>query len=154
MPNPSGRDDFIVARSGSKLSAGGLPDEGSFVPSYHWACAIDDFDGGYDLLVRSVDLFPVASLQRTIQQWISGCELKYEAPAVFHTALVTQNDGHRLEKRTMGVTLPELEKCGFTANQLLQIFKKSFHSSLSFTSGSLMREHTERLTLSDLGLTT
>ncbi len=152
MPHPSGHDDFIVARSNSNLDVNGIPDEASFVPSYHWACAIDDFDGGYDLLVRSVDLFPAAHLQRSIQRWLGGVDSNFEPPAVFHTALVTQDDGHRLEKRTCGVTLPELEKRGFTAEKILQIFSASFHTSLALSRGDLMREQPEQLTLVDLGL--
>jgi len=102
--------------------------------------------------LRSVDLFPAASIQRAIQGWLNGRDLNYEPPAIFHTALVTQDDGHRLEKRTRGVTLPELEKRGITAEKLLEIFARSFHSPLPFTCGSLMREQPEQLKLADLGL--
>ncbi|HVK60216.1 MAG TPA: glutamate--tRNA ligase family protein, partial [Bdellovibrionales bacterium] len=56
MPLESGIQDFIVARTSPQLSENGASDRASFTPSYHWACAIDDFDGRYDWIVRSSDL--------------------------------------------------------------------------------------------------
>lgn len=134
MSNESGQDDFIIARTDTA---------GDFVPSYHWACAIDDFDGDYELIVRSQDLQSALKPQRAVQEWLA---LKGEAktqtqpwPAAFHTSLVVQNDGHRLEKRTNGVTLDELlnyfgksyrateaEAC----SMILNIFAQSFELSV------------------------
>ncbi len=130
MNDESGRDDFIIARSGHVLDASGVPDESTFVPAYHWACAIDDHDGGYDLLVRSADLAPAAPVQRAIQSWVGRLEGSSCEPAVFHTSLVVQDDGHRLEKRTRGVTLEELGAKGIHAAKLTQIFEQSFDSTL------------------------
>jgi len=164
MPQESGREDFIVARSGIELNTDdGLPIEATFVPAYHWACAIDDFDGHYDLLVRSADLKPAVRVQRAIQTWLSEREVpltrqprpEWVSPAVFHTSLITQNDGHRLEKRTHGVTLPELRAGGMSPSRLLQCFERSFDPSLltaTLVPGALLQEREASRTLADLGL--
>jgi hypothetical protein len=100
----------------------------SFTPAYHWACAIDDYDGRYGLLVRSWDLGPAAPLQRAIQSWVGVFEGQVSVPSLFHTSLVVQNNGHRLEKRTRGVTLSDLSISGPQA--LLSAFERSFDLSL------------------------
>ena len=95
---PSGRDDFLVGRG-----EGDAPER--FVPSYHWACAIDDSDGGYSWVVRARDLAAAGPLQREVHAWLRPTVFP---PSIVLTALVTADDGSRLEKRTAGVTLPEL----------------------------------------------
>jgi glutamyl-tRNA synthetase len=112
----SGAQDFIIGRS--LLNSNDLLE---FQPAYHWACAIDDIDGNYDLLVRSWDLESAEPLQRMIQNWMLSEGLtQHSPPPVFHTALVTQNDGHRLEKRTRRITLDEL----LTAHTLQNIVEQ------------------------------
>lgn len=121
----AGTNDFIVART---PAADDLRLE-SFVPAYTWACAIDDYDGGYELLVRAYDLEHVVEQQRAIGRLV-GLREKHgfrPMPAVYHTALVTREDGGRLEKRTQGVTLAELVAAGHSAEQLLEAFKQSFN---------------------------
>jgi glutamyl-tRNA synthetase len=108
--------DFLVAHTDRAE-----PDEASFVPAYAWSCSIDDADGGYSLLVRAWDLESSAEPQRQVQRWM-GAGL----PAIFHTALVTRDDGHRLEKRTQGITLPELAKRGLGPEELVRRFEASF----------------------------
>jgi glutamyl-tRNA synthetase len=149
MPREDGHDDFIVARTDS------IDDSASFTPAYHWACAIDDFDGAYDLIVRSADLAPALPLQRAIQGWIARAE--GNPPVVtraFHTSLVTQDDGHRLEKRTLGVTLPELYAAGWDEVKLWRAFEKSFDRTLLaedvFGSQGVAGESMATLRLSDL----
>lgn len=114
----SGAQDFIVART----TVEGL----GFTPAYHWACAIDDYDGNYGMLVRAWDLASAAIQQRAIFGWLSSIETARDYPSIYHTALVTDNDGHRLEKRTKGVTLAELEAQGRDAGWLIQRFESSF----------------------------
>jgi len=153
MPDSTGHDDFIIARSGVALDSKGLPAETTFVPAYHWACAIDDFDGGYELLVRSIDLAPAAGLQRAIFSWLASREGARPWPALFHASLIVQDDGHRLEKRTQGVTLPELAARGLTGNKIMQMFSKSFDQKLwsdSVANGALLRETRETIRLTDL----
>jgi glutamyl-tRNA synthetase len=112
MDDESGRADFLVARTV----------DAEFVPAYAWACAIDDLDGGHALLVRAWDLEPALAPQRAIQRWLSQSPL----PAVFHAALVTRDDGARLEKRTRGVTLSELAAAGVTPAELVRRFERGF----------------------------
>ena len=137
--DPSGEKDFPVART----------DRGAFTPSYHWACAIDDADGDYALLVRANDLATATPLQRKIQNWMG---LK-RFPAVFHTSLVVSEDQQRLEKRTRGVTLKDLEGQGLTPDDLVQLFKKSFSpSAQEFSREKIFAESASTLTLTQLGL--
>jgi glutamyl/glutaminyl-tRNA synthetase len=147
--DPSGAHDFIVARTT-------VGESSSFVPSYHWACAIDDYDGAYDMLVRAADLRSATDIQRKIQSWLSRQEGRPELwPAVFHTSLVVQNDGHRLEKRTAGVTLGELKKQGWTAQKLVELFEKSFrgHEPQGLLHyGEISGEPADSLTLEELGI--
>ncbi len=130
MPLTSGGEDFIIARSGAQLDSSGLPSRESFVPAYHWACAIDDFDGAYELLVRSVDLQSAARLQRAIHDWMGDLEGHRETPSVFHTSLIVDNSGHRLEKRTLGVRLEELLAAGTSTSELIASFARSFDDSV------------------------
>lgn len=149
--DPSGREDFIVARSGLALDRDGIPEVSSFVPAYHWACAIDDFDGGYELLVRAIDLASAAPLQRAIQTWLGGPTACL--PALFHTSLVVRNDGHRLEKRTRGVTLPELKQVGFSVEKIVLSFSVTFafEADRVFAPGETASEENPSLTISQLG---
>jgi glutamyl-tRNA synthetase len=144
--DPSGAQDFIVARA--------KPDLSDFVPSYHWACAIDDFDGAHRLLVRAWDLEHVIALQRLIHAWVgkvSGGSRPY--PAVFHASLVVANDGHRLEKRTRGVTLDELFAAGWSAEKILGKFQESFIFTHPETlqPGAVLGETAREVKLEELG---
>lgn len=127
-PDESGRGDFIVARSARKLGPSGLPDAASFVPAYNWACAIDDYDGAYDVLVRAWDLEHVIPQQRAIHSLLSRLEGERPVPAVFHCALITDGSGRRLEKRTPGVTLEELAARGLVPLELVERFRASFRT--------------------------
>lgn len=111
----SGHHDAIIART----DASG----GHFTVGYHLACAIDDADGDYHALVRAWDLAPVDEIQNEIRSWCLGSP---DLTRVFHTALVTRDDGGRLEKRTQGVTLEELQTRGVTVSQILKSFELSF----------------------------
>lgn len=114
-PDPSGADDILVARTANLQ-----PEITDFIPSYQWACSIDDLLDGHRLLIRAWDLESSVLPQRLIQGWLIESSKKLSPllpelsqprlfPAVFHTALVTQSDGSRLEKRTPGVTLEDLD---------------------------------------------
>jgi glutamyl-tRNA synthetase len=144
----SGHHDFIVARTSDVVA-----DEPSFVPAYHWACAIDDYDGNYRLLVRAWDLATSTPLQREIQAWIArntGGEAR--VPAVFHTSLIVQNDGQRLEKRTAGVTLEELREQGRNSAWILAQFRASFAADRVFpAAGTVLGELRHEISLSELG---
>ena len=130
----SGKQDFLVARTRvvPAPDLGGLfaeenADSAGFIPGYNWACAIDDADGGYAWLVRAWDLAHVASQQRLVQRLLKGPD--FAGPLIYHCALVTANDGTRLEKRTRGVTLPELQARGLSSGELTRRFARSFTDS-------------------------
>lgn len=118
----TGHHDAIVARTKA--------DGSGFSPGYHWACAIDDADGDYHVLVRAWDLAPVERIQGEIRSWIQTSTRDEPdfplLPLVFHTSLVTRSDGGRLEKRTQGVTLAELHARGLTDAELVSKFAASF----------------------------
>jgi glutamyl-tRNA synthetase len=141
-----GEQDFIIGRTDAT--------QGDFQPAYQWACAIDDFDEGHRLLVRAFDLAHVVSAQRQIQKWLNALEsADRESPAVFHAALVTSNDGHRLEKRTCGVTLQEILQSDVTLEEIRSRFEKSFDSHLigNFRQSLIWGEPSNQLTLREIG---
>jgi glutamyl/glutaminyl-tRNA synthetase len=105
-------------------------DVAGFEPAYHLACAIDDSreDPTHRLLVRAWDLADATPVQREIRRaWRESRGLTCGTPpSVFHTSLITTDAGSRLEKRTRGITLPELEAHGLPPASLLLLFSKSF----------------------------
>lgn len=138
--------DVLIARAVRGPDA--MPVEESFQPAYHWACAIDDSVGRYSLLVRAWDLAGAARAQRAIQQWFAPDR---SPPAVFHTSLVVQDDGHRLEKRTQGVTLAEWVASGRSPASLLRAFQATFDESLrSFSEEDPYGETARSLSVSRL----
>ncbi|HEX5036863.1 MAG TPA: glutamate--tRNA ligase family protein [bacterium] len=149
-----GHEDFVVARSGTAVNAAGIPERATFVPAYHWACAVDDHDGRYDLLVRAWDLEPAAAQQRLIMKCLALLEKKEaKPPAVFHASLVTANDGSRLEKRTLGVSLKELLAKGETPEALIAKFQASFTGDWkAFQPEKVFGETQKTMTLHDLSL--
>lgn len=139
----TGHHDCIVARTNL---AGD-----DFQPAYHWACAIDDWDGNYDLLVRAWDLESALPYQQAIQNWVRVIERsERDLPAVFHTALVVMDNGARLEKRSRGVTLDEGK---WSPEDLVKKFSASFSSkTFDFSPGKVWGETRRTITLSELGL--
>ncbi len=149
----AGHQDFIIGRTGRTGHSN--PAGEDFVPGYHWACAIDDFDGRHALLVRASDLLHAIPSQRQIFEWVgrsSAEERPY--PAVFHCSLVTSDDGHRLEKRTQGVTLEQLAERGTGIDRVLQAFKASFdpQTIAAYLPGKIWGESRAELKLGALGL--
>lgn len=158
MADETGRHDFIVARTSADFDSAGATDyhvPEHFVPAYHLACAIDDSDGQYDLIVRAHDLSTALPLQQAIQLWFGSLDCDSSLPAVFHTSLVVQNDSKRLEKRTQGVTLAELQKNGVSTGQLLWRFQQSFDLELlraELKPGLIIAEANPTVSLQDLSL--
>ena len=64
---------------------------------------------------------------------------------------MTHEDGHRLEKRSCGVTLPELFEAGWTPYKILQMFDKTFDRALlassAFNAFGIGAESRERIVL-------
>lgn len=141
--DPSGVDDVLVARTQGP--------RGQFQPAYHWACAIDDWDGRFRWLVRAWDLDSARGPQRAIQTWLRDAERSPDPlPRVFHTATVVDGAGMRLEKRSRGVTLDELNAQGITGPALADRFVATFTTSLppDGDGGEALREiATERILL-------
>ncbi len=144
-----GSFDALVGKSRS------LNPTENFVPAYPWACALDDALGKYRVLVRAWDLAEADGIQSELRAWVAPGQ---SACQVFHTALLVQEDGSRLEKRTAGVTLGELFS-GVrpeTPATLLQYFERSFDLSGalqqlgSSTSGGVLGEETRILPWSQL----
>ncbi len=138
----SGKNDFIVARTVELDTS-----IESFQPSYHWACAVDDHDGRYDLLVRAWDLADAAPQQRQIAAWLAANEggVTRDIP-IFHCALIVQENDERLEKRTVGINLDELANLGWPPARLLEAFERSLDTSLEVEPG----EQHKRLKVSEI----
>jgi glutamyl-tRNA synthetase len=140
-------NDFVIART--KSAPNHLNKEG-FVPAYQWACAIDDIDGKYDLLVRASDLKDSAEQQRSVQKWVAPT---VALPAIFHTSLVMNDDFTRLEKRNVRATLEEVVRAGHDVNSILERFDKSFEKRPEeYSNSKLFGEIKEQITMTELGL--
>jgi len=156
-PNgPKGYDDFLVAKSDALNFVETHFPIKNFVPSYHFACVLDDFFGKSELIVRAWDLessmLPQQNFMNILFEKFSSCA-PLRLPQVFHTSLVLDEHGNRLEKRTKGVTLKELlEKIQ------LDLVKNRLWNSLPDTASEshpekkIFGEGKKSLTLSDLGL--
>ncbi|MGH6719260.1 MAG: glutamate--tRNA ligase family protein, partial [Alphaproteobacteria bacterium] len=81
--------------------------------SYHLAVVVDDAAQGITLVTRGHDLFAATHVQRVLQALLGLPEPAYE-----HHRLVLDDAGHRLAKRTPGVTLAELRAAGATAKSI------------------------------------
>lgn len=153
MPPQDGGEDFIVARTSTTLATRGHPNMASFSPAYNLACAVDDYDGDHDLLVRAWDLAQVTPQQRAVQEKLAQLENKitWMPPAVFHCSLITRDDGGRLEKRTPGVTINELASAGIDCATILARFASSFTLVPGdFSRGRIWGETARELTLNRL----
>ncbi|HSA58614.1 MAG TPA: glutamate--tRNA ligase family protein [bacterium] len=148
----TGRDDFVVARTGTALDVRGVPDKDTFAPAYHWACAVDDYDGDHALLVRAWDLEEAAGQQRFLHERLAHLEKSGKpVPAIFHCSLVTADDGHRLEKRTPGASLEEILDAGETPATLVEKFRRSFMGDWGgFEAGKIFGETRRTLALGEL----
>lgn len=145
-----GHKDFIIGRTSN------IADMASFQPSYHFASAIDDYDGGFVLLVRAWDLGSAIFPQKEIMTWLQGrAQIKHVLPQVFHSALVVNDDGTRLEKRTKGVTLAEVVSQGKTLEAIRRKLEMSFNPVVGYEAGGKdwMGEARQTIRLSELGVT-
>ena len=81
--------------------------------AYHLAVAHDDALQGVTHVVRGLDLFEAAHIQRLIQTLMG-----WPAPVYRHHRLLTGPDGRRYAKRDQSVTLAELRAAGLTPEAL------------------------------------
>ena len=83
-------------------------------PSYELAVVADDHAMGVTEVVRGADL-----LVSTARQILLYRALGWTSPAWAHAALITDNNGKRLAKRTAGLSIRELRKNGYTPTEIL-----------------------------------
>lgn len=81
--------------------------------AYHLAVTHDDALQGVTHVVRGLDLFEAAHIQRLIQTLMG-----WPAPVYRHHRLLTGPDGRRYAKRDQSVTLAELRAAGLTPEAL------------------------------------
>jgi glutamyl-Q tRNA(Asp) synthetase len=75
--------------------------------SYHLAVVVDDADAGVTHVVRGRDVFASTHAHRTLQALLG-----LPVPAYRHHRLVVDAQGHRLAKRSAGLSLAELRDAG------------------------------------------
>jgi len=151
-----GKFDFLIAKTSFREDLSCSVDTGNFFPSYLFACAVDDYFSQCDLIIRAWDLENVIDQQRAVMRALDAMapEVKPSAfPAVFHTALITDNTGHRLEKRTRGVTLKEI-LFKIQLSELKKLFLTSFSGTAAndFSPAKIWGERKKSLTLTEIGL--
>lgn len=98
----AGRDfgDFLVWRKDG-------------VPSYQLSCAVDDALMHITEVVRGEDL-----VTSTFRQLLLFSALGYDAPAYFHTPLLTDSTGKRLAKRNDSVSIQTLRSQGCSPEKI------------------------------------
>ncbi len=145
-----GQHDFIVGRSESLA-----PGEGDFQPAYLWACALDDAKGAYELLVRAWDLKGVIEAQAELFEMLAemGETEGLYVPAIFHTALVTDREGRRLEKRSKDYLAAEYF-AKKPRSEMAKAFIDSFDEKLleQYSQGKIFGEKDETISVKEWGL--
>lgn len=123
--NQTGCDDFIVGH-GALRPDGVL--EGCEL-SYHFACAFDDVRNRHDVIVRAWDLAPALLPQSQIWDlYTSVMQQPSYRPRVYHTSLVVDREGRRLEKRSQGVRLDDLVGVGMSVAEIRELLAESLEA--------------------------
>jgi len=86
------------------------------VPAYELAVVVDDAAMQINEVVRGEDL-----LQSTARQLLIYRALKLTAPNFYHTALLCDDQGRRLAKRTKALSLREMRDQGMTRTDILNL---------------------------------
>ena len=81
--------------------------------SYHLAVTIDDHLQGVTLVTRGEDLFSSTHVHRVLQALLG-----LDTPAYHHHRLLTGDDGARLAKRDISLTIRALREAGQTPDQV------------------------------------
>jgi glutamyl/glutaminyl-tRNA synthetase len=119
---PDGEEiSFVDARLGLRRAVAG-EHFGDFViwrrddvPAYQLAATVDDAAMQISEVVRGQDL-----LTSTFRQLLIYRALGHEAPAFYHTALLTDATGKRLAKRDESLSLRALRSAGAKPDELVQ----------------------------------
>lgn len=94
------------------------------LPSYQFACVVDDAQMGITEVVRGRDL-----LKSTARQILLQRALDLPTPAYFHTDLLRDARGERLAKRHDALSLRALREAGITPAELRTRVQGSLHHS-------------------------
>ena len=94
MADPAAQGDVVLARKDAPSS-------------YHLAVTVDDADQGVTDVVRGVDLFAATHVHRLLQALLA-----LPTPRYHHHALLTDDRGERLAKRTGAPSLAALREAG------------------------------------------
>jgi len=81
--------------------------------SYHLACVLDDALQGVTHIVRGMDLYESTSIHRLLQEILG-----LPAPGYHHHALILDEEGKKLAKRTPSTTLRDLRAQGWSAKDV------------------------------------
>ncbi len=84
------------------------------LPSYQFACVVDDADTHITEVVRGRDL-----LKSTARQILLQRALNLPTPRYFHTPLILDTNGQRLAKRHDALSLHTLRESGVTPQQII-----------------------------------
>ena len=90
------------------------------VPSYMFACVIDDYLHDIDVIVRGDDLYQSSVTQSYLRR-IVGIQ---KEPYHIHHSLLIGEDGRKLSKSTSSISLSALREEGMTKKTLYQGFAK------------------------------
>lgn len=93
------------------------------VPSYQLACAVDDALMKITEVVRGEDL-----VTSTFRQILLFRALGYDAPAFYHTPLLTDSTGKRLAKRNDAISLQTLREQGYSPDAIRVLIDERFRS--------------------------
>ena len=123
---PDGRQvAFTDVRLGPKSAVAGR-DFGDFLvwrkddlPSYQLACVVDDAEFAISEVVRGEDLVNSTFRQILLQQ-----ALGLPTPSYLHTALVVDDQGQRLAKRSDSASLRSLRAQGATAESICESWRR------------------------------
>ena len=88
------------------------------IPSYMFACVVDDWNHGVDVIVRGEDLYPASVTQSYLRQ-VMGIP---KEPYHIHHSLLFDEAGRKLSKSTSSTSLSALREEGMTKQLLYQEF--------------------------------
>lgn len=100
-------DDFVIRRSDG-------------VAAYNLVVVVDDHTSGVGTVVRAADLLPSTARQLALVR-----VLGYAEPRYAHVPLVVNHRGERLAKRDGAVTLADLGRLGWRAEDILGCLARS-----------------------------
>ncbi|MFW7377657.1 MAG: glutamate--tRNA ligase family protein [Oligoflexus sp.] len=83
--------------------------------TYHFACVIDDWDHGVNLIIRGQDLAHCSARQVQFAQMLGRKDLPY----FLHHPLIHDPSGHKLSKRDRATSIRQLRAQGVSAEEII-----------------------------------